>query len=70
MLNFETIKQADGSFAYKVESPDGLFRVFQRWTPGVGGRKPMTQAEAEAFAVALITAAEAPVAPVEPETAG
>lgn len=66
MLNFETIKQADGSFAYKVESPDGLFRVVQRWTPGVGGKVPMTQAEAQAHAEALIAAVEAPQEPVAP----
>lgn len=70
MLNFETIKQGDGSFAYKVESPDGLFRVFQRWTPGVGGKVPMTEAEAEANALALIAAVEASAAAVGPATEG
>ena len=66
MLNHQIIEQEDGSFAYKVESPDGLFRVFQRWTPGVGGKVPMTQVEAQQHAEALVEAATAPVeAPAE-----
>ncbi len=68
MLTYEIVDISGWGYGYKVESADGAFRVFQQFKPGVGGKKRMTRAEAEAFAQELIasmqpTEVEAPTEP-------
>lgn len=51
------IEQHGTGYAYKIFN-GGTLVVWQKETPGAAGIVPMTEAEAEAFALAEIAAAE------------
>ena len=56
---------SQGAFGYLVESDAG-HRALQDYAPDVAGNQPMTEAEATAYAEALIAELTAPAAPAEP----
>lgn len=51
MLHIDIHEQPEG-WAYRVYTDDQRYNIEQPFKPGVGGKQPMTEAEATAFAQA------------------